>query len=409
MVEKSSSAGTQSIALLLTDFLPAERAPRADVLADHHHLLSFDLVHTLFNTVPSVVLILNPQRQIIFANRALKGILGLTDLVEILGSRPGEALCCVHAKAAPGGCGTTPWCTMCGAGKALAAGLGGKAEVQECRLATHDGRIALDLRVSVSPVELEQRPYLLMVLEDLSAEKRRAVLERIFFHDLLNTVGGVKGYAELLDLADETEREIFTGRLNELADKLIEEINVQRELSAAERGELTLSLEPLDPAEVVASVLRSYERLRVARGKHLHFDRTDEVGLVAGDRTLLQRVFGNMVKNALEAVPPGATVRAGAEQVEHEVRFFVTNPGVLPREVELQLFKRSFSTKGEGRGLGTYSMRLLGEHYLGGRVGYHNGSEGSVTFELTLPVWEGVTLRDGQRLEHGFSAASSIV
>ena len=38
----------------------------------------------------------------------------------------------------------------------------------------------------------------------------------------------------------------------------------------------------------------------------------------------------------------------------------------VPEDVKLQIFQRSFSTKGPGRGLGTYSMKLLTERYLKG-------------------------------------------
>ena len=52
--------------------------------------------------------------------------------------------------------------------------------------------------------------------------------------------------------------------------------------------------------------------------------------------------------------------------------FWVNNPAVMPREVQLQVFKRSFSTKGSGRGIGTYSMRLLVSRYLGGSVDFES-------------------------------------
>ncbi|MCC6352468.1 MAG: ATP-binding protein, partial [Verrucomicrobiae bacterium] len=63
----------------------------------------------------------------------------------------------------------------------------------------------------------------------------------------------------------------------------------------------------------------------------------------------------------------------------------VHNTGHMPRHVQLQLFKRSFSTKGEGRGLGTYSMKLLGEHYLRGTVDFTSTPESGTTFRVTFP------------------------
>ncbi len=68
------------------------------------------------------------------------------------------------------------------------------------------------------------------------------------------------------------------------------------------------------------------------------------------------------------------------------VAFSVHNPSFMPRSVQLQVFQRSFSTKGEGRGLGTYSMKLLSERYLGGRVDFTTSPDGGTTFIATFPL-----------------------
>lgn len=76
-----------------------------------------------------------------------------------------------------------------------------------------------------------------------------------------------------------------------------------------------------------------------------------------------------MIKNALEASLPASTVTISSKRDKEIVRFSVHNGTYMPRDVQLQLFQRSFSTKGIGRGLGTYSMKLLGEKYLKGKLG----------------------------------------
>jgi len=66
--------------------------------------------------------------------------------------------------------------------------------------------------------------------------------------------------------------------------------------------------------------------------------------------------------------------------------------GLDPR-VALRVFQRSFSTKaGQGRGLGTFSMKLFGENYLGGRVSFTSLQEAGTTFSLERPAparWRG--------------------
>ena len=64
----------------------------------------------------------------------------------------------------------------------------------------------------------------------------------------------------------------------------------------------------------------------------------------------------------------------------------VNNSAVVPQDVQLQVFQRSFSTKGAaGRGIGTYSMKLFGERYLGGEVGFVSRELEGTTFRLRLP------------------------
>ena len=63
------------------------------------------------------------------------------------------------------------------------------------------------------------------------------------------------------------------------------------------------------------------------------------------------------------------------------------NGGVIPPEVQARIFQRSFSTKAaRGRGLGTYSMKLLGERYLGGEVSFVSTPETGTVFSIRLPL-----------------------
>ncbi len=80
------------------------------------------------------------------------------------------------------------------------------------------------------------------------------------------------------------------------------------------------------------------------------------------DATLLRRILGNIVKNALEASPTGDIVTLGVNSSEAGLNFWVHNSAVIPAEYQQRIFQRDFSTKGPGRGLGTYmyeASRLL--------------------------------------------------
>ena len=56
---------------MATDFAPAERAPQDEILRQHDKLVALFFVHELLDAVPNMAVILNEQRQIVFANFTL--------------------------------------------------------------------------------------------------------------------------------------------------------------------------------------------------------------------------------------------------------------------------------------------------------------------------------------------------
>ncbi|MFN8459413.1 MAG: ATP-binding protein [Anaerolineae bacterium] len=364
---------------LPTEFAPAERASNIQLHKQADFWLEHPLLQRVFDTVPDIVLILNQERQIVFANKSLLQTLGLTGEEEVLGLRPGEALGCVHAIDNTGGCGTTEFCKNCGAVRAILSSLKGKEAVEECRIIQQNGE-ALDLQVWATPLQVEDELFSVFAVKDISHEKRRRVLERIFFHDLLNAAGGLRGFVDILQDAKPTELDTIKDAISKLSDRLIEEINTQRELSLAENNELVVDLDPINSISFLRELIEVYTRHEVAKNRSLSLDPAAEIITFTSDPTLLRRVIGNMVKNALEATSPGKTVTLSCRMAGEEVEFSVHNPTFMPRDVQLQMFQRSFSTKGSGRGLGTYSMKLLSERYLKGWVSFTSSPDQGTVF-----------------------------
>lgn len=96
-------------------------------------------------------------------------------------------------------------------------------------------------------------------------------------------------------------------------------------------------------------------------------------------------MIGNLIKNALEASSPGQTVTVTFENGASP-KFSVHNQSVMPEPVKLQIFQRSFSTKAaHGRGIGTYSVKMLAERYLKGNVSFRSEPGEGTTFSVTFP------------------------
>jgi signal transduction histidine kinase len=366
-----------------TQFAPAERASQ-DTIEAQSQFFADPTLQQLLDAVPDVFLILNQDRQVVLANEALLDLIGRSGQ-DVRGMRLGEIMGCVHALEREGGCGTTEFCRTCGAVQAILSGLCGRKAVQECRITRRDGT-ALDFRVCSTPLTVGGEVFSIFAVTDISHEKRRQALERIFFHDVLNKAGVVMGMAELLSSGDAAENNILTGRLYEASTELIAEIIAQRELAAAESGELSVSPVVLHSLDFLRGVKADYERHEAAQDRQIEIAPDAQAVAFVSDQILLGRIVGNMVKNALEASGPGQTVTLSCQADDGQVSLSVHNPGFMPRDTQLQVFQRSFSTKGLGRGLGTYSMKLLSEQYLSGSVSFTTSPEAGTTFTATYPL-----------------------
>lgn len=368
-----------------TRFLPAERAPREVLERQIGLFTGSPLLVEMLDAAPDLLLVLNPERQIVFANERVLDLTGVADRRLLYGMRPGEALGCLHADEVTGGCGTSEFCATCGAAQAIRDGLAGKTTKEDCRILRGLGPEALDLRAWARPLVLGTDRFIIFSLVDSSDEQRRRALERIFFHDLLNTAGALSGLLEVLAESKSPPPEELA-LVHQLANELIDEVQAQRTLVAAERGELAVTAEPVQPAILLERFVDQYQRHPLGRDRRLALELSPEPMTLSTDPALLRRIMGNLLKNALEATTPGQTVTVGCSSAPAGVELRVHNPGVMPPEVQLQVFHRSFSTKGPGRGLGSYGVRLLGERYLQGRVSFTSTPESGTTFRLWLPL-----------------------
>lgn len=372
-----------------TWFAPPQRATLEATLDLSRFVEQTPLFQAIIDSVDGYLMILNPQRQVLAVNRNLLELLGIPSGECLVGGRPGEIIGCIHAGEGPGGCGTSRACATCGSVVSILASQSENRPVAgECQATVRQGDScgALSLRVRATPVRVGAHDFTVLVLTDISGALRRELLERTFFHDVLNTLGGLMGWSALLSQIENLGSRQAAERIMILSQRLKQEIEDQRRLSQAERGALEVNLAETDVAQVLATVDSVFELHDAARGRTLAVEPAPEGERIVTDASLLARVLTNMLKNALEAVGEGATVRLWFERREGRPGFFVHNPGVIPAEVAPRIFQRSFSTKSQhGRGIGTYSMKLFGERHLRGQVGFESAEGRGTTFFIRLP------------------------
>jgi signal transduction histidine kinase len=374
------------ITSLPTQYAPAERATTEDLNQQINFFIKNSLQSEVLNAVPIIVVILNEHRQIVFANHAMDKFMKLSGEHSSHGKRHGEVLRCIHAIESEGGCGTTEYCRTCGAVRAILVSQKGNASVQEYLISREGNLDPLELRVTATPLNTYHGTFTIFTISDISHEKRRRALERIFFHDVLNTTGGLTGYFEMMEEEDPQIQKECLSTIKHLLRKLIDEIKAQVELAAAESNELAANPKEINSIDCIQEVCEFYRHHIVAENRTISVDLHAMRIMFVSDSTLLGRVLGNMIKNALEASPEKGIVTVGCAHHNESVEFWVHNTSFIPRNVQLQMFQRSFSTNGSNRGLGTYSMKLLSERYLHGKVSFTTSQEEGTTFRVTIPL-----------------------
>ncbi|MCF7807114.1 MAG: HAMP domain-containing histidine kinase [Candidatus Marinimicrobia bacterium] len=342
--------------------------------------------NVLTSLISDAIIIVDGNDQSVYTNNKLLEILGINDTA-VHGAKTSDILNCVHTDPMGGGCGSTEFCNDCELRKTIQLAQNRGQSRRECRIRAKGGR-ALELEVKAEHFEFDYEQFTILTLRDISSEKRRKALERTFFHDILNTAGVIHSASKLLN-GDESKNQTFMDMITRSSLNLIEEIKSHRLLLQAENGDLTPHMTLFSPKSKIVEVVKDLEYNPISKGKTLITDEFLSSAVVESDPVIFGRVLLNLVKNALEASNHDEAVSVGCFDSAGGVTISIHNPTYIPLDVQHQIFQRSYSTKGEGRGIGTYSVKLFVEEYLEGRVWFESSVHTGTVFYVFLPTNEG--------------------
>jgi len=194
--------------------------------------------------------------------------------------------------------------------------------------------------------------------------------------------GGPSGFGPLFDRITET---------------LIEQIEalarIANEFSTFARLP-TRVVEPLDLNEVIREAARLMQE--DADGVQIETDLSDGPLVVEADREELRRIFINLIKNAIQAIPDhrdgnvvlSTTPVTGSGDAAPGVRCTIEDNGTgIPTHLRDRIFQPNFSTKTSGTGLGLAIARK-GIEELNGQIGFSTVEGEGTTFWIHLPLSE---------------------
>jgi signal transduction histidine kinase len=238
----------------------------------------------------------------------------------------------------------------------------------------------------------EARAALLSLEERARNYDRLAQADEIaaaFAHEIGTPLNTMNGHLQLmkedLRLAGDREGQERVGLLLAQLDRVAKIVR-----GRLERGGWPAPARDAVDLEVLAQrMLRFLQPSLDAAGvKPVLVQRSNGTRVVArGDGDLVEQILLNLLKNAIEALPPGGqiTVTTGAVEEGAFVRIADNGPG-LSAETRSQLFQPFVTSKAQGTGLGLAVSRRLART-LGGELSLVPAERGTC-WQLTLPLHE---------------------
>lgn len=218
-------------------------------------------------------------------------------------------------------------------------------------------------------------------------------------HEIRNPLGSIELFASLLKKDVEGDEEKF---------KLVEHIrsgvkNMDRIIST-----LLLyaksprpSQQKCDPHQLLDTLLTGSSDIVIPDNIKILRNFEENDAWVNGDQELLKQVFGNLIRNAVQAMPQGGkltlTTRkvsapSNLSEVNNDHRQFITitvsdtGPGIPPDHL-VKIFNPFFSTKDKGTGLGlSISHNIIKAHQ--GTIDAESEKGEPTLFIVKLPSWD---------------------
>jgi signal transduction histidine kinase len=196
-----------------------------------------------------------------------------------------------------------------------------------------------------------------------SSAERLATIGKIaggVAHELRNPLNVIKTSAYYLSNTDSPPPEKVKSHLQRIerqigvADRVITALNDIARLPVPE-------MKPIDVETFLREVI---ELNRPPANVRLHLDVNPKAFTILGDRAQLQIVFGNLVRNAIDAMSEGGDLRIAARLADNQAEIGVqdTGTGISPDALP-RILEPLYSTKAKGMGLGlSISDDIISRH-----------------------------------------------
>ncbi len=225
------------------------------------------------------------------------------------------------------------------------------------------------------------------------AEQRKNDLVMYLAHDLKTPLSSVIGYLNLLrdekQISEELREKYLSISLDK-AERLEELINEFFEITRFNLSNITLVYSKINLTMMLEQLGHEFKPMLAGKNLECEFEVQPDM-MLSCDANKMQRVFDNVLRNAVSYCYENTTIRVKARQAEDHVLIQIINEGdTIPGERLERIFEqfyrldisRSSSTGGAGLGL-AIAREIVELHH--GQITAHS-EKGITSFEVTLPT-----------------------
>ena len=256
-------------------------------------------------------------------------------------------------------------------------------------------------RITISPVIVRGKLSGVIavfrdITEELAVDKAKTEFVSLASHQLRTPLATIKWYTQMrgdgeAGTLNEEQRD-YVREILESGKEMSTLINEFLNLSRIEMGTFSIEPEPINPKEVVESVLR--ELAPTIQKKHLRVEKKYENKIPEAklDPKLFLLMAQNLLTNATKYTPSDGTVTITLAVRGKNLVFSVEDSGYgIPEEEQSQIFKKMFRASNakhydtEGTGLGLYMIKSLLET-VGGSISFKSAQAWGTTFTVAIPL-----------------------
>ena len=218
----------------------------------------------------------------------------------------------------------------------------------------------------------------------LKAERLAAIGEMAAMvgHDLRNPLTGIAGATYYLKTKLGPKMDKKSREMLELVEKSIGYSNKIISDLLEYSKEILLELTETTPKSIIKDALTSIKIPKNTRTSDL----TENKPKIKVDAPKIERVFVNIIKNAIAAMPKGGTLTITSKESNGNLQIAFIDTGVgMPKEVMEKIWIPLFTTKAKGMGLGLPICKRIVEAH-GGDISVESIVNKETTFTVTIPI-----------------------